>query len=213
MRYVSRCAANRWVFTPIYKSIPVRALQVYTSLCGCIRSACWILNILPVSCYNNAWISWLNGAFLSVADCYRLSARKPSRKKWWIRRLSKVCMNIVCLLWPWKKTLKTRSTRRPQTSAWTVDLAKLSLLALSHSGKNFAKIFLKFVDPDHIVKPVKFSCHLVWSPCKIWLLFVIPCGRTLVPKVFLGRALGPSPRRMEIVSAAPSLGHFYLCNI
>jgi len=21
----------------------------------------------------------------------------------------------------------------------------------------------------------KFSCHLIWSSCKIWLLYVIPC--------------------------------------
>ena len=31
--------------------------------------------------------------------------------------------------------------------------------------------------------PVKFASRLAWSPCKIWSLFCVPCGRIGGPKI------------------------------
>jgi len=43
------------------------------------------------------------------------------------------------------------------------------------------------------IRPCKrFSSHLVWSPCKIWLLFLILCAHNVGGPKFLGR-FGAAP--------------------
>ena len=37
---------------------------------------------------------------------------------------------------------------------------------------------LATANTSRVVNPVKFSCCVVWSPCKIWLLCTLPCTRS-----------------------------------
>ena len=113
----------------------------------------------------------VNGFDIGCSGCLNIEHRSKFLTTWHHRLWGK-----------WPETNQKMSQNSSEYNQW-------QCISTSQSGKRLAtanrwrivrvtKVSIHGMGCDD---PVKISYHLLWSPCKIWLLFILPCGGAETP--------------------------------
>jgi len=128
------------------------------------KCLCGIVNVHWPESNRQLWISW------------SAASNEPADKRWngthGEATIRQHCQTSPTVNTTWTRPQKKKKTAKGHLEKWSKVNKKLCYckkIASHHSCYKISR-------PVHGRRHLKISSYLVWSPCKIWLLFIIPRG-------------------------------------